>query len=60
MSDLHARIALALGWPESEVRRFSLLTIREMLRGKHPKLWTEVTVLVESGKHLYQEKEKSP
>lgn len=50
---LHERIALALGWSKRDVRSFSLLTVREMLRPKHPKLYDEVTRLVESGDHIY-------
>jgi len=51
---LNARIAAALGakWTEKDVRSFSLLTIREMVRVKHPKLAAEITALVASGEHI--------
>ena len=49
---LNARIAEALGWSERDVRSFSLLTIRELLRVKHPKLAAEITALVASGGHI--------
>jgi hypothetical protein len=50
---LHTRIATALGWTEREVRSFSLLTLREILRPRHPKLADEITGLVASGKHIF-------
>jgi hypothetical protein len=50
---LHTRIATALGWTEREVRSFSLLTLREILRPKHPKLAEEITRLVASGQHIF-------
>lgn len=52
---LHARIAEALGpkWTEKDARSFSWLTLREMVREKHPKLADEITALVASGKHIY-------
>lgn len=58
MGTLHERIATAIGWTERDVRSFSLPTIREMLRDKHPKLYDEVTLLIQSGAHIYGEKRK--
>ena len=52
---LHERIALALGWSERDVRGFSLLTLRELLRPRHPKLFAEVTNLIQSGGHITQQ-----
>jgi hypothetical protein len=43
------RIAQALSMPKEDVRSFSLLTLREVLRGKHPKLVAEIDELHRTG-----------
>ena len=52
---LHARIAAALGWSEKDAQSFSLLTLRELLREKHPKLAAEITETVRSGRNIIGE-----
>lgn len=41
---LHDRIAAAIGWPVSEVRRFSLLSLRDIVRPVSAKLAHECTL----------------
>ena len=50
--DLHERIAEALGWTESECRSFSLATLREFVRAKDPGLATEITEILDEGRHI--------
>lgn len=52
--NLHERIAEALGWTEKDARSFSLPTLREMLRGKHPDLYAEVTGIIQRGDHILE------
>lgn len=52
MNTLHPRIALALGWTVPEVRSFSLMSLREIVRPVNPKLAQEITAILESGRHL--------
>lgn len=51
---LHARIAEALGWSEEEARGFSLLTLREMVRERRPKLAAEITERLRTADVLLQ------
>jgi hypothetical protein len=51
---LHARIAAALGWPESDVLSFNLQSLREILRGSNgdSALITEITERIQSGSYI--------
>ena len=57
MNDLHKRIALALGpkWTEKDVASFSLPTMREMVRERHPALAAEIADILERGAHIFGE-----
>jgi hypothetical protein len=48
----HERAAEALGWSVRDVQSFSLPTLREMLREKHPKLAAEATEMMNGGHHI--------
>ena len=50
--NLHARIAEKLGWSVEETRGFSLATLREFVRVKHPKLAAEISDVIRSGRHV--------
>lgn len=52
MVTLHERIAKVLGWSVVDVRKFSLGTLREILRGTSPKLAAEITECIRSGRVL--------
>lgn len=52
--DLHERIAKACNWNVSDVRSFSLATMREMVREKHPELAAEIASVIERGAHIYE------
>lgn len=54
MDELKARIATALGWSERDVNNFSLATLREMVRPKHPKLATEISEMIARGDHILE------
>lgn len=47
-SALHARIAAALGWTDVEVRSFSLLTLRDIVRPTSQKLAHEIDCVLKS------------
>lgn len=53
--DLHARIAKDLGWTEAEVKSFSLVSLRDLVRTVNPKLAHVITDFVESGEHIVGE-----
>jgi hypothetical protein len=46
---LHQRIAQALGWTEEETQKFSLQSLREVVRPVSPKLAHELSILIQSG-----------
>lgn len=52
MTSLKSRIAQALGWDLEDTQRFSLQSLRELVRGTHPKLAHEITQQIASGKVL--------
>lgn len=54
VAELHQRIADALGWKISAVHSFSLQTLREMVRVKHPKLAANIADVVARGAHIYR------
>lgn len=53
---LHERLATELGWSLREVRSFSLLTLRELVRERNPKLAHLITDQIEQliAKHVEQ------
>jgi hypothetical protein len=52
---LHERIAAALGWTVQETYGFSLATLREFVRVKHPKLAAAISAAIQSGRHILEE-----
>lgn len=52
MSNLHERIAKALGWEVEEVRTMSFQTLRELVRPVSDKLAHEITQEIESGRYI--------
>jgi len=49
---LHQQIAKALGWSEEDTKKFSLQMLREMVRGKNPKLAYEISRAIRTGSYL--------
>lgn len=49
---LHERLAEKLGWTVEETRGFSLATLREFVRVKHPKLAAEISEVIRTGRHI--------
>ena len=45
---LHERIARALGWPVADTYTFSMQSLRELVRGKNPKLADEISIYIQS------------
>lgn len=54
--DIRERAAKVLGWTFTETCQFSLLMLREMVRGKDDKLAQEISDLVQSGQHIFGER----
>jgi hypothetical protein len=54
VEELHTRVADTLGWKKSEVRSFSLATLREMVRKKNPKLASQISDVIQGGLHIYR------
>lgn len=54
MSQLHARIAAALGWPVSETLRMSLPTLRELVRGVDRDLAAAISAHLATDGHVVQ------
>jgi len=54
MSNLHARIAQALGWTEEQVRSMSLRSLRELVRPVSPKLAHEITIALSDHKYYWR------
>lgn len=52
--NIHERIAEALGWTEAETHGFSLATLREFVRVKHPKLAAEISGILQRGDHILE------
>jgi len=52
--DLYERIARALDWPVEEVRRFSLQSLRDLVRPVDPKLAEEMTRAIASGSYIVE------
>ena len=50
--NLHERIAAALGWSVSDVKSFSLITLRDLVRPVSPKLAHEISVALKAGDYL--------
>jgi hypothetical protein len=51
-STLHERLAVALGWSVADTQSFSLPALREMVRGRHPRLEQEINAVLDRGSHL--------
>jgi len=49
---LHFRIAEVLGWTLDEVRSFSLLALRDLVRPLDAKLAADISAVVRQGEHL--------
>ena len=52
MSDLHDRIAKALGWSTRDAQSLSMASLRELVRPVDPKLAREMDYVIQSGVHL--------
>jgi hypothetical protein len=53
IDDLRDRIARVLGWSAKDVDSFSLPTLRELIRPKHPQLVAEIDETLRTGAHLF-------
>lgn len=53
--NLHERIAAALNWPIKDVQSVPLSGLRELVRPVSPKLAREISLIIESGSHIYVE-----
>jgi len=62
VSDLHKRIAEAVGWTEEEAKSFSLPALREVVRPVDAKLAYEISVVMNSPSYVVEEwnKHRSP
>ena len=52
MSDLHDRIAKALGWSASDVRSLSMQSLRDLVRPVDPDLTQEMDYVIQSGAYV--------
>ena len=52
MSDLHDRIAKALGWSTSDVQSLSMQSLRELVRPVDPDLAREMDYVIQSGAYV--------
>lgn len=52
---MHDRIAKALDWTEAEVKSFSWMTLRELVRTVDKKLAHEMTVMIRTGEYIIGE-----
>lgn len=52
MGDLHERIAKALGWSTSDVRSFSMQSLRDLVRPVDPNLAREMDYVIQSGAYV--------
>lgn len=52
ISSLHKAIARVLNWPEAEVTRMNLATLRELVRPLSPKLYAEIASVIQEGRHI--------
>jgi len=50
---LHEEIAAALGWTLSDVRSFSLSTLRDVLHQTHPRLALKIDGAIRTGRHVH-------
>lgn len=56
-ASLHTRIALALRWSLTDVRSFSLLTLRDIVKHADPSLAEEISRMLLAGTHLIRRTE---
>ncbi len=52
MSDLHDRIAKALGWSTRDVQSLSMQSLRDLVRPIDPKLASEMSYVIQSGAYI--------
>jgi hypothetical protein len=52
MSDLHDRVAKALGWSPSDVRSLSMQSLRDLVRPVDPDLSRELGYAIQSGTYI--------
>lgn len=52
MSDLHDRIASALGWTPAEARSLSMHSLRDLVRPVNPELAQEISHVIQSGAYI--------
>ena len=52
MSDLHDRIAHALGWTPAEARSLSMQSLRDLVRPVNPDLAQEISHVIQSGAYI--------
>lgn len=52
MSDLHDRIAKALGWSAADVRSLSMQSLRDLVRPVDPALARELDYVIQSGAYI--------
>ena len=60
MSDLHNRVAKALGWPVEETKRLSMQSLRDLVRPVDPDLAQELSYAIQSGAYIRGEPLKKP
>lgn len=52
MSDLHERIAKALGWSKKDAQSLSMASLRELVRPVDPNLARELDYMIQSGAYI--------
>lgn len=52
MSDLHDRIAKALGWSTRDVQSLSMQSLRDLVRPVDPQLAQEMSYVIQSGRYI--------
>ena len=52
MSDLHDRVASALGWTPTEARSLSMQSLRDLVRPVNPDLANELSLAIQSGAYI--------
>ena len=55
---LHDRIAAVLGWTVEDAQRFSLASLRELVRAVDPKLAAEISAVLAGGDYLWGSQSK--
>ena len=60
MSDLHERVAKALGWSVKDARSMSMQALRELVRPVDPSLARELDYMIQSGAYIRGEPTRKP